>query len=267
MYEEAEPLSPLWRIDGGRTLFVGTLDYNAPHAHGAPVFLSSLGAPFGLRLAGSPDWHNCDAAMIPAGRVHELRVGGEPIAVLYVEPTLAGADGLAALIADREERDGAAIGRSQARNLVRALYEDRASLSWADAALDDLLGFGSAQARRSIDPRVAAAVRALHRNTEPAPHLGDVAPLVGLSASRLRHLFEAEMGTPFSRYRAWMRMRRAIEAVVAGSNFTMAAHEAGFADQAHFAHDFRRTFGAPASRSLSGIRRRTEECRNRRPRR
>jgi AraC-like DNA-binding protein len=50
-------------------------------------------------------------------------------------------------------------------------------------------------------------------------------------------------------------MRRAIEEIVAGANFTAAAHAAGFADQAHFAHDFRRTFGAPASRSLSGVRR------------
>jgi transcriptional regulator GlxA family with amidase domain len=29
---------------------------------------------------------------------------------------------------------------------------------------------------------------------------------------------------------------------------------AGFADQAHFAHDFQRTVGAPASRILTNIR-------------
>jgi len=37
-------------------------------------------------------------------------------------------------------------------------------------------------------------------------------------------------------------------------NFTAAAHEAGFADQAHFARDFRRTFGAPATPSLAKVR-------------
>ena len=78
---------------------------------------------------------------------------------------------------------------------------------------------------------------------------------VGLSSSRLQHLFTENVGVPFRRYRAWVRMRRAIAAVVAGANFTGAAHAAGFADQAHFANDFRRTFGAPASRSLLGIRR------------
>ena len=85
--------------------------------------------------------------------------------------------------------------------------------------------------------------------------LSQAAQASGLSPSRLHHLFTAEVGVPFRRYRAWTRMRRAIEAVVAGANFTAAAYEAGFADQPHFAHDFRRTFGAPASRSLTGVRR------------
>jgi AraC-like DNA-binding protein len=49
-------------------------------------------------------------------------------------------------------------------------------------------------------------------------------------------------------------MRAAIREIVNGSSFTRAAHAAGFADQAHFAHDFRRTFGAPASRSLTNLR-------------
>ena len=254
LYEEAA-LPPLWRLDGGRTLFVGTLDRNDAHEHGAPVFLSSLGAPFGLRLAGENRWLSVDAAMIPAGVVHELDIGGEPIAVLYAEPTIAGADALAGLLSDREERSGAVVGQSKARMLVRDLYEDRASLGWVDAALDDLLGFGDAQARRAIDPRVAAAARALEASDEETLTLADIAPRVNLSASRLRRLFEAEIGVPFGRYRAWARMRRALDAVTLGHNLTAAAHAAGFADQAHFAHDFRRTFGAPASRSLTGVRR------------
>jgi AraC-like DNA-binding protein len=46
----------------------------------------------------------------------------------------------------------------------------------------------------------------------------------------------------------------AIGEVVKGSRFTTAAHAAGFADQAHFTNDFRRTFGGPPSLSLLGIR-------------
>jgi AraC-like DNA-binding protein len=50
-------------------------------------------------------------------------------------------------------------------------------------------------------------------------------------------------------------MRAAIGDIINGSNFTTAAHAAGFADQVHFAREFRRTFGAPASRGLSRVRR------------
>lgn len=255
LYGEAAGPRPLWRLDAGRTLFVGPLDYNAPHEHGAPVFLSSLGAPFGLRVDGAGDWLSCHAAMVPAGKVHELQVGGEPIAVLYVEPTLANAHVFTPLLADCEEIGGALIGRSNVTRVVRALYEDGASLAWADAALDDLLAFGGARSRRTIDPRVARVAAALAQATDAAPDLSALAPIANLSASRLRRLFAEEIGASFSRYRAWLRMRRAIDAVIAGGNFTSAAHEAGFADQAHFAHDFRRTFGAPASRSLTGVRR------------
>jgi AraC-like DNA-binding protein len=254
LYEPAAPPRPLWRLDAARTLFVGPLDHNASHQHGAPVFLSSLGGPFGLRLGDGP-WLSCEAAMAPAGALHELQVGGEPILVLYLEPSAAGAEAFAPLMRDAEEIDGALVGRSAVRSLARELYEDPTSHGWAGEALDDMLGFATARARRAIDPRVARAVRALEDAGDDAPSLDAVAGVAGLSPSRLQHLFTAEVGVPFRRYRAWTRMRRAIEAIVAGENFTGAAHLAGFADQAHFAHDFRRTFGAPASRSLTDVRR------------
>ncbi|MFD1333657.1 helix-turn-helix domain-containing protein, partial [Methylopila musalis] len=85
--------------------------------------------------------------------------------------------------------------------------------------------------------------------------LDAAARAAGLSVSRLQHLFTAEIGVSFRRYRRWTRMRRAIAEIVGGASFTAAAHAAGYADQPHFARDFRRTFGAPASRSLSGVRR------------
>ena len=76
----------------------------------------------------------------------------------------------------------------------------------------------------------------------------------------MRNLFSAAVGVPFRRYRGWLRMRCTIAAIVGGANFTRAAHEAEFADQAHFANAFRRTFGAPPARSLQGIRGPTASC-------
>ncbi|HVX36307.1 MAG TPA: helix-turn-helix domain-containing protein [Hyphomicrobium sp.] len=64
----------------------------------------------------------------------------------------------------------------------------------------------------------------------------------------------SEVGVSYRRYLCWLRMRTAGRDVVEGSNLTMAAHGAGYCDEAHFAHEFRRIFGAPASRSLANVR-------------
>ena len=122
-------------------------------------------------------------------------------------------------------------------------------------ALNDIVGFSKKRARRHIDLRVSRVVEALHEHYDDLRPVAQVASSVGLSASRFQHLFTQEVGVPFRRYRAWRRMRAAITNVINGSNFTTAAYAAGFADQAHFAREFRRTFGAPASRGLSRVRR------------
>ena len=265
LYERAAPgtgggggeLDALWHLDEGRTFFAGPLDYNASHQHGAPVYLAGLYGRFGLRVEGGR-WLSVRTAVIPAGVRHELQLGGQPIGVFYIEPDLAGVDALTPLVRDTSEDGGALVGRTGEVGALRTLYESRDATRWAGVALSDLLGFSRQRARREIDPRIARVVAGM--SAEAVTALGVLTPVarlagaVGLSASRFQHLFTREVGVPFRRYRAWQRMRGAIRGIVRGRTFTEAAHAAGFADQAHFGHDFRRTFGAAASRSLSFIR-------------
>lgn len=263
MYERADGQA-LWRIDGPRTFFAGPLVYNAPHQHGAPVYLAGLYGRFRIRIGVAP-WTSCRVAMIPAGVSHELRLDGEPLAVLYVEPGMAGVDPLVPLIRDSREIGGALLGARGEIETLRTLWEDRASLDWIDGALDDFVAFGQRRARRVPDPRIVHLVHRLAETDEEVLTAKDGAVGANLSVSRLQHLFTAEIGVPFRRYRAWLRMRRAIRAIVDGDSFTGAAHSAGFSDQAHFAHDFRRTFGAPASVSLAHVRRPERAARSMRP--
>lgn len=257
LYERAtaDPgeLDALWHVEEGRTFFAGPLDYNASHQHGAPVYLAGLYGSFGLRIEGGK-WLSCRTAVIPAGVLHELDLGGNPLAVFYIEPDLAGVDALTPLVHNTREVDGALVGSTGEVALLRTLYEDPTSTRWAGSALTDLLGFAKRRAARQIDPRVARVVESMYARSDDLTPVAQRAGSAGLSASRFQHLFTQEVGVPFRRYRAWHRMRAAIREIVKGSNFTTAAHAAGFADQAHFAHDFRRTFGAPASRSLSRVR-------------
>ena len=246
-------LKPIWHLDAGRALFVGPLTYNAPHAHSVPVYLAGLYAPFEVKIGAEP-WTQCRTAVIPAGVTYALRLEGQPLAVFYLEPSEAGSDALVPLVSNGREVAGAIVGSHGELSELRAIYEAADSPRWVGEALDSLLGFATPRAHRSLDPRIAGAVRLISENLDDAMSAADAARHAGLSSSRFQHLFAREIGVPFRRFRSWQRLRHAIGEIVAGSSFTSAAHAAGFSDQAHFAHTFRRTFGAPASPSLAKLR-------------
>lgn len=246
-------LKPIWHVEAGRALFVGPLTYNAPHAHSVPVYLAGLYAPFAVKIGTEP-WTQCRTAVIPAGVTYALRLDGQPIAVFYLEPSEAGRDALLPLVTNGREVAGAVIGTDGELADFRAIYETPDGPRWTGEALDSLLGFATPRAHRRLDPRIARAVTLMSEHLDETLPATEAARHVGLSSSRFQHLFAREVGVPFRRFRSWQRLRHAIGEIVAGSSFTAAAHAAGFSDQAHFAHTFRRTFGAPASPSLGKLR-------------
>lgn len=101
------------------------------------------------------------------------------------------------------------------------------------------------------DARVRAALDLLR--TDPGGRLtaAQVAASVHLSPSRFQHLFSAETGTSFRRYRLWARMQHVAAAVSRGATLTQAATDAGFASSAHFSDSFRDMFGLSATRLLT----------------
>jgi len=240
----------LWDIRDGRTFFSGPLYDCVAHQHGAPVYLAGLYGKFRLRLSGG-DWQWCRTAIIPAGMVHELAVGGEPITVLYLEPTVAGPEAFLPLLKNGEEQLGALVGSSGEIALMRELYEQRYRSDWTADALRDLLEYAKRKSSGpAVDPRLRQALEYLNCHNDELAPLAAVAAQAGLSQSRFQHLFIQQIGVPFRRYRAWNRMRQALTRIVSGDNFTVAAHAAGYSDSAHFCHDFRKTFGAVPSISL-----------------
>ncbi|UVS80414.1 helix-turn-helix transcriptional regulator [Actinokineospora sp. UTMC 2448] len=83
--------------------------------------------------------------------------------------------------------------------------------------------------------------------------LDDVAAAVGISGSRLGHLFSERIGLPFRAYVRWARLRRAIEHARLGGTITEAAHAAGFADGAHLTRVCREMFGLAPSHLVAGV--------------
>ena len=117
--------------------------------------------------------------------------------------------------------------------------------AWAKRAVDALTG--ETWTRPRTDPRVRRLLDEL-RELEPAEtSLHALAERVGLSPSRLMHVFTESVGLPLRPYLRWLRVQRAAGAIVAGASLSRAAAEAGFSDAAHLSRTFKGMFGLPPS--------------------
>jgi AraC-like DNA-binding protein len=80
--------------------------------------------------------------------------------------------------------------------------------------------------------------------------LAGLARRFGLSGERFRHLFSERMGLPLRRFVLWRRLHLAVTRLQAGAGVTEAAHDAGFADAAHFGRTLKQNFGVSARQVL-----------------
>jgi AraC-like DNA-binding protein len=227
--------------------YVGTLDYVAPHHHGAPVLTVGLYGSFEIRVAGGA-WATCRTAIVPAGVRYELDSHGEPLGEYYPEPNRAPQSALSPLLRNAKERDGIISSQSNGLSLMRELYEDRGSHMWVAEAIGTLLDRCERKAEADgIDPRLTAVISYLQQYPDDQTSVEQLARANNLSASRFRHLFSEQIGTSYRRYRMWNRLRAAISRAVSGATLTDAALAVGFSDSAHFSHNFQDTFGVTPS--------------------
>lgn len=106
----------------------------------------------------------------------------------------------------------------------------------------------------AMDARITAALKTIRVDVGANPAAAELAAAANLSVSRFLHLFSAETGTSFRRYRNWARMAQVARAAAAGADFTRASVEAGFASPSHFSDTFHAMFGLTPRELLPGIR-------------
>ena len=231
-----------------RALSVAALGRVGRHAHAAAALLVGIDGMFSIRERG--DWRRTRTALIPAGVTHELACGTTLMATLYLFPTTGEASRLAARLGLSEASLRVDFelpaGFTAWLAAVHGGDHDRATTG---AGLDALVG-GPLRAP-ALDPRVLQTAQRLQEGLCDPPPMQALAEEVGLSESRLMHLFKAEVGIPVRRFRAWARMRSVTQNVARGDSLTMAALASGFADSAHMSHAFRSMFGIAASTVLN----------------
>ncbi len=124
----------------------------------------------------------------------------------------------------------------------------------AFVTLDEWQAYLCCAPTRHTDPRIAAGIDFIEARLDQKISLEATARLAGMSKSSFTAKFRAATGLPLRRYVLWRRLLRAVVGISGGGSATEAAHQAGFADSAHFSRTMKETFGVSPSSSVLQIR-------------
>ncbi|MCU1739790.1 MULTISPECIES: helix-turn-helix domain-containing protein [Pseudomonas] len=203
-------------------LIHGELGRTAPHAHYAHQVILAPEAPVTLLIEDQP--RSGHEFFIEAQRGHAILQAPGRSFSLYAEPL--------------------------SLDLSR-LQQALSQVEWSLPALEGALR--QCPRRPVEDPRIARALLALEHSLDGKVSADTLARAANLSLSQLERLFASRIGLPIRRLVLWRRLRLALAQVLAGHSLTAAAHEAGFADSAHFSRTMKKLFGVTAARSLNRI--------------
>lgn len=223
---------------GEMTIRPGVLAYRGGlsdaklHAHHSVQVLIARCGEFVVADAAGTEV-TCRATVIPADVAHAVVQGVVEGEMVHLAAESDDAAALSRTVARPQSAEAwAAAGEALAARLGEGEW-------WADG-----LPYVRSAVRPMRHPALASALRLLpERIEEGQVRLREVAGTVGLSESRLAHLFAEEIGLAFRPYVRWLRMCRAIDQIARGHNLTDAAHTAGFFDGAHFTRVCNKTFG------------------------
>jgi AraC family transcriptional regulator len=216
------------------------------HSHHAIQITLSLGGRFEFRTRDS----SVAGDAVVAPDVEHLFEASGHVAVLFVEPESKSGRAIA-----RSILDGATLRSIQSEKVADLVGQLEVLSRKSSVNEQELEGIGRSLIERltGVDPvslpdaRVRKMIDHVATRLDDTVSLGSAAKIAGLSPSRARHLFVEQTGLPFRSYLLWLRITKAVAIMATGSTLTEAAHEAGFADSAHFSRTFRRMFGIPAA--------------------
>ncbi len=220
----------------GVLAFTGSIGTTDVHAHHAVQIMTAT-TPFTVRDEHG-NGHRGTKVVVPADAPHRIEVGAQEGTVVFLEPE--SVPGRSAHL--RAVRSGWIVAP------VFTPMHRRSLAAVVDELVEHLAPVLTADEATTRHPAVDDALRLLPYLVAAGPVSGtDLAAQVGLSMSRLTHLFTNQVGIPLRRYVLWSRLRLAVMRVQAGDDLTGAAHGAGFADSAHLTRTTREMFGLPPS--------------------
>jgi AraC-like DNA-binding protein len=232
----------------GRAVYCGPLQHLEAHVYGAPVLHVGIYQPFKMMLADGA-WRSYRVAVVPPGLRHALDVAGGVHGKLFMDVESPSAPAFRRRYPYRKGQV-ASFRDPEIVALFHWVFEADPRQAAVEARLDRFL---PAEDGAPIDPRIAQVLALIRNEPDRNYSQSELGEALGLSPSRVLHLFSQQIGVPYRRYRLWKRLWLATERLHASDNMTVAALDSGFADASHYSHAFRDTFGvnpAPVFRKI-----------------
>lgn len=231
-------------------LLVGSGLVTRPHRHLSASITISLDEPFLVRLGSDGEPRAARLLAMRPDTEHAVEAPNSRLVNLQIDPETVGYARLKGAILESEKLVIREEMASDWLDTLQALATQPPVLGHrVTGFLLDTLGLPSSPPI-GFDRRVAQALAIMKASFPESPSSGELAEQVGLSESRLIHLFSEQVGVPLRRYTLWLRLRHVLFCVATGDNLTDAAHEAGFSDSAHLARVFSSMFGITPSSML-----------------
>lgn len=225
------------------------------HRHHAVQVVIGLSGRFRVTL--DEERHEADFFIIGANRPHLFDGAGGRQAILLMDPEMDAAKAVTRKLSSEKpphwpdsRRFADAVRRLDALTTGDPFCEE------ARMVCTDLLEIiaGPVTPSETCDERIQKARDILSNLSEKRITVGELARTVGLSESRLMHLFTREVGIPLRRYILWLKMLEALKIMMSRESFTTAAHGADFSDSAHLSRTFRDMFGMTPSQMFQDSR-------------
>lgn len=240
-------------ISPQRVVYAGLPGRMQTRELGAFAIYVALDNPFSVQVEGG-QWRSARMWVAQPELPHRIATSDRMIGVYVIEPECVDAARLPAFLRNaNRDQDYPALYRRM-RTAFGALIEGRVDAE-AVRARGDAFFLGQTLVPRTLEPRVAAVVDRIVRS--PCENVGaeQFAAELELSFSRFLHLFKAEVGVAFRRFRAWKRARGFLAYVNTPLNLTDIALETGYPDSSHFSHTIRRYLGLTPRDIIAGSRR------------
>ncbi len=212
----------------------GTLMANRPHRHISASWLIGLDGVFRLQVNGQ--WRSTRAALVAPDVEQALDPGTTRMWCAQLDPDSRYWCSIRHHLGEQASVDvpvtEALLSRFPLNNCIDAddfLLSAMASLGMKEEALD---------------PRAGKVCRYLREALPDQLEVAELARMVGLSPSRLSHLFREQTGVPMRRFLLHIKMNRVLAHWEVGKSLSRLASEAGFYDHPHFVRTARNMFDA-----------------------